>query len=57
MHRGCCPGQDGLDDGRLQQRQPQQLIDRRMVQPLLACNIAAAGNQSVVQQLGIVVGS
>jgi hypothetical protein len=28
-----------------------------MVQPLLARNIAAADNQSVVQQLGIVVGS
>jgi hypothetical protein len=45
------PGQDRLDDGWLQQGQSQQFVDRRVVQAFALGDIAAAGNDAVVEQL------
>lgn len=43
--------QDGLDDGRLQQRQPQQFVDRGVVQAFALGDLGAAGHHAVVEQL------
>lgn len=48
---GLPPGQDALDDGRLQQRKPQQLVDRQVVQAFALCDLAAAADHAVVEQL------
>ncbi len=48
---GLPPGQDGLNDGRLEQRQAQQFVDRRMVQAFALGDVAAAANHAVVEQL------
>ncbi|HQS02036.1 MAG TPA: hypothetical protein PLD79_08810 [Halothiobacillus sp.] len=49
---GLLPGQDDLDDGRLQQRQAKQFVDRRVVQTLALGDFAtAAHNAVVVEQL------
>ncbi len=52
---GLLPGQDGLDDGGLQEGQTEQLVDRRMVKPLPARD--AAGDRAVVEQLQPVEGA
>ena len=38
---GLLPGQDALDDGRLEQRQSEQFIDRREMQALALGDLAA----------------
>jgi len=48
---GLLASQDALDDGRLQQRQAQQLIDRRVVQAFALGDFAAAADYAVVEQL------
>ena len=42
---GLLPGQDALDDGGLQQRQPQQLVDSRVVQAFALGDVAAAADR------------
>lgn len=42
-------GQDGLDDGGLQQGQAQQFIHRRVLQSLTIGNVGATGHHAVVE--------
>jgi len=48
---GLLSGQDRLDDGGLQQRQAQQLIDRGVVQSFPLCDLTAAADHAVSEQL------
>lgn len=49
MHRGLLPGQNGLDDGRLQQRQTLQFVDRRVLQAFSLCDLTAAADYAIVE--------
>ena len=46
---GLLPDQDALDDGRLEQRQAQQFVDRRMVQAFALGDLAATADHTVVE--------
>jgi hypothetical protein len=43
--------QDGLDDRRLQKREPQQFVHRGVVQTFALGDLASAGHHAVVEQL------
>ena len=48
---GLLPGQNALDDGGLQQRQAQQLVDRGVVQAFALGDFTAAVHHPIVEQL------